>query len=44
MARIELLLETIEARLHTQFQRIADLQVQLDRVIAAQSKRSRDGS
>ena len=40
LARIESVLDTIEASLETQFQRIADLQVQLDRVIAAQSKHS----
>jgi len=34
LARIELLLESIEKTLAVQFQRIADLQAQLDRAIA----------
>jgi hypothetical protein len=34
LARIELLLESIENSLAVQFQRIADLQAQLDRAIA----------
>ena len=38
LARIESLLESIEKRLDTQFQRIADIQVQLDRVAASQPK------
>lgn len=34
LARIEVLLESIEHRLDVQFQRIADIQAQLDRAIA----------
>ena len=38
LLRIENLLERIEQRLEVQFQRIADLQVELDRAIANQEK------
>jgi hypothetical protein len=41
LARVESLLEDIQQRLDTQFQRIADLQVQLDRSMAAKAKNDR---